>query len=226
MAETAAKRPRRRRWLIALLALLVIAGVVAAMLHRYSRPERITALLVEQARDQLGLELSLGGKAGYALSPRLEAVLPQPELKVQGKLLLRAVSLGASVPWHTLWSDRYEIERVELVQPQLDLDVLRSWLASRPTSSAATPDVRFVLRIADGTIVSSGKPIAKGVDVQLGNSNDLAAWLATFETKAGATTLLPPLGGKVEAAALQLGDTRLEGVRIELRDDAPAAKKP
>ena len=227
MADTATRPPRRRRrWLIALLVLLVGAGVVAVLAHRYSRPERITALLVEQARSQFGLELTLGGAAGYALRPRLEALLPQPQVKVQGKLLLSAASLGASVPWHSLWGERYEIERIELVQPRLDLGVLRSWLESRPPSSAATPDLRFRLRITDGTITSAGQPIAEGVDLQLANSDDLAAWLAAFDAKRGTAPLLPPLGGEIKAAALQYGDTRLQGVRIELRDDAPAAKDP
>ena len=206
--------------------MLIGAAVVAALAHRYSRPERITALLIEQARSQLGLELTLGGTAGYALRPRLEAVLPQPRVKVQGKLLLSAASLGASVPWRSLWGERYEIERIELVQPRLDLDVLRGWLASRPPSSAATPDLRFWLRIADGTIMSAGQPIASGVDLQLANSDDLAAWLAAFEAKAGTAPLLPPLGGEIKAAALQFGDTQLQDVRIELRDDASAANNP
>jgi hypothetical protein len=223
MPDTAPKPARRkRRWPIALLALALLAGVAALLLHHYSRPDRLTALLVGQARSQLGLELSVGERPGYSLRPHLQAVLPQLQLKANGQVLLSAQALGATVPWHTLWADRYEIERIELIRPLLDLDVLREWLASRPTSDAATPDVRFALHVEDATLMSAGKPLAEGVNLRFSNGDDLSAWLAKFDA-AGSTSLLPPLTGSADAAAIQFGDTRLEDVHVEVRDDAPPA---
>ena len=80
MAEQAPQRPRRRRWPRVLLALLVLGVIGAFAVHHYTRPQRLTALLIEQVRDQLGAELTLGGDAGYTLVPGLHAELPQPML--------------------------------------------------------------------------------------------------------------------------------------------------
>jgi hypothetical protein len=224
MADTAPKPARRRgRWPIALLALALFSGVAALLLHHYSRPDKLTALLVGQAHSQLGLELSFGERPGYSLRPHLQAVLPQPQLKANGQVLLSAQALSATVPWRTLWADRYEIEHIEVIHPLLDLDVLREWLASRPASEAAMPDVRFALHVEDATLLSAGKPLAEGVNLQFSSGDDLSAWLAKFDA-AGSAPLLPPLTGSADAAAIQFGDTRLEDVHIELRDDDSPAR--
>jgi len=223
MAEQAPQRPRRRRWPRVLLALLVLGVIGAFAVHHYTRPQRLTALLIEQVRDQLGAELTLGSDAGYTLVPGLRAELPQPMLKAQGNVLLRADALRAKVPWRTLWADAYEIERIELVRPVFDLDALRAWLAARPKSTATPPDVRFALRVEHGSVVAAGKPVAEDITLDLANRADLAAWLARFDPHS-ADALLPPVAGSVEAKAIQIGDTRLEDVHVEIRDDDKPAR--
>ena len=213
------QKPRRRRWPRVLFALLLLGIVGAFALHRYTRPQRLTTLLVEQVRDQFGAELTLGGDAGYTLVPGLRAELPQPVLQVQGKVVLRADALRAAVPWRTLWADAYEIERMELVRPVLDLDALRAWLAARPPSSTAPPDVRFSVRVEHGSVIAGGKAVAEDVTLDLANSADVAAWLARFDPQS-ANGLLPPVTGNFDAKAIRIGTTRLEGVRAEIRDDA------
>lgn len=220
MAEKPAAQPRRRRrWLRLLLVLLALAIIGASLVHRYTRPQRITAMLVERVRSELGAELRLGGDGGYALLPGLRAVLPQPELVAGGARVLRADALRVAMPWHSLWSSRLEIGRIDLVRPVLDLDALRSWLAARPPSPAAAPDVRFALHVEDGRVLQGGQPVAEGVTVDLANRADLAAWLHAWD--AGQPDLVPPLAGTVRIDSAQVGGTRIEGLKVELRDDAP-----
>lgn len=218
MADQAPQRPRRRRWPRVLFALLALGVIGAFAMHHYTRPQHLTTLLVEQVRDQLGAELTLGGDAGYTLVPGLRAELPQPVLQAQGRVLLRADALRAAVPWRTLWADAYEIERIELERPVLDLDALQAWLDARPPSSSAPPDVRFSVRIEHGSVIAGGKAVAEDVTLDLANSTDLAAWLARFDPQS-ANGLLPPITGSLDAKAIRIGTARLEGVHAEIRDD-------
>src|SRR5690606_16589272 len=146
MAEAAANVRRRRRRVVYVLFAAGALGLAAALaVHHYSRPQRLAELLVSLTREQLGADLVLGGEAGFALVPRLQALLPGPQLVAGGRTLLRADAIAARVPWRTLWADAFEIERVELLRPVLDLGALRAWLGSRPSSDAAMPDVRIAL---------------------------------------------------------------------------------
>ena len=221
------KAKHSRRWLFALLALLPLGGGAAFALRHYTRPDKLTALLVEQARSALGADLTTEGAASFGFVPKLSVTMPHPVLKARGAniTLMSADALRAVVPWHTLWADRYDIERIALVKPNLDLDALRTWLAARPASGAAPPDVRFALHVEDGTITSAGKPVAQGVNMELASGGDLAAWLATIGSAAAATPLIPPLDGSADTAALQMGGTRLEHVHIEVQGD-DATPKP
>lgn len=223
MAETpSARRLRRPRLVRVLFVLLALGAVAAVLVHRYTRPRRITAMLVERVRSDLGAELRLGGDAGYAFMPGLRAVLPQPELVAGGARVLRADSLRAALPWHTLWSSRLEIEKIELVRPVLDLDALHAWLAAMPPSQASVPDVRFALHVESGSVLRAGKPVAEGVTMDLANRDDLAAWLRHWDIAGDA--LLPPVSGSVHVDAAQIGDTRIEGLHVEVRDDTAPAK--
>ena len=134
MVEAHASGRRRRRWLVALLALAALVLVAAIVVHRYSRPQRLADLLVDQVRAQIGAELQLGGEAGFQLTPRLRAVLPGPRLVAGGRVILQADAIAASVPWRTLWADHLEGEQVELQRPRLDLDALRASDAGRVAS--------------------------------------------------------------------------------------------
>src|SRR6478752_4540760 len=83
MTEQKPQRPRRRRWPRVLLALLLIGAIGAVVVHHYTRPKRLTTFLIDEVREQLGAELTLGGDAGYTLVPGLRAELPQPVLKAR-----------------------------------------------------------------------------------------------------------------------------------------------
>lgn len=222
MAETEAKPRWRRRWRrivsVLLLALALLTGVAALALHRYTRPQRLTALLIEQARSQFGLDLAVGGAAGFDFLPKLQLLLPKPTLKsADGSVLLQAESIGVAVPWHTVWGERVEIERLRIEKPRLDLDVLSRWLAARP-AGGATPDVRFDIEVLDGSLLASAKPLVEGLNLHFANSGDLAVWFA--RTREANASLLPPLVGEVRAGSVQIGATRIEGLRVEARDDA------
>lgn len=216
MPEAAAPFPRRRRWRALLVLLALIASTALAVRH-VLHPRNLTAMLADRVRSALGAELHLGGEAGYAFLPSLRAVLPKPALVVAGTTLVRADALRVAVPWRTLWSDRVDIERVELVRPVLDLDALRTWLAQRPASSAPPPDVRVSIRIEDGTLLQGGRPVAEGVTLDLASRADVAAWLAHWN--GAPETLLPPVSGSAEARELRIGGVHVEGLRIDVHDD-------
>ena len=226
MVEPEVKRTlRSRRWLIAMLSLLLIVGCGAIVLRHFMQPEKLTALLIDKTRDVLGTDLAIRGVASLSFTPNLHLVLPHPALRAHGAsaAFLDAESLDVVAPWRTLWADRYDIERIDLVKPMLDLDAFSAWFAARPPSTGAPPDVRFSLRVTDATIASDGKPIAQGVNMTFASAGDLAAWLAKMDTKSGSTLLIPPLNGTAAASSIQFGATHLDDVRVDIRDeDAPA----
>ena len=221
MPEPAPPRARRRRWPYALLVLALLAGGTALLLRHYTRPTALNALLVAQTRSLLGAELSLGADARYGFVPKLRVMLPQPALRASATTppFVSTDALEAVLPWRNLWSDRYEIERIDLIRPVLDLDAFAAWLAALPPSQAAPPDVRFALRIEDGQVMKHGQPLARGVSLRFASAGDLAAWLAQWRTRPDAATLLPPLAGSAEAVEIRIGEVRLEGVQVEVRDD-------
>jgi len=214
---------RRRRWPI-VLAIVVVLFVIGALIARhFTRPETLTAMLIDNARSQLGAELGLSETGRFGFLPKLHLTLAHPTLRQtpQTGAFLSADSADVVVPWSILWSDRYEIHRVELVKPRLDLDALDAWLASRP-SSPTPPDVRFSLRATDATLILGGKRIAERVNLDFASTGDLIGWLNA--QRSSTSVLLPPLSGTAEAKSMTIGDTTLENVRIESReDDAKAA---
>jgi hypothetical protein len=226
MPTTKPRKPRRR-WRIVLAFLLILVVAVVLALRHYSRAEQLTALIVDQARGALGAELSVGGAAHYDFWPTLHLVLPAPSLKSPDEVaFVKADSLEVIVPWHILWADRYDIQRIDVIRPVLDLDALSAWLATRPASTTPLPDVRFSLHLVDGKATASGKVIAQGLNMDFVNSGDVAAWLARVLAQPDAGALVPPLNGSADAAILQIGTTRLEGVHLDVRDDAtPPAKR-
>ena len=217
-------RRRRRRWIALAIAIGVLA-VGALIVRHMLRPEAMTAVLVGNARSQLGAELALSESGRFGFVPDLHLVLAKPSLKQtpQSTAFLSADSADVVMPWAVLWSDRYDIQRIELVRPRLDLDALNAWLASRPASGAA-PDVRFALRATDAIVTAGGKTIAEHVDLDFASSDDIVGWLTHQRESAKASTLLPPLSGTVQAKTVDWGDTHLEGVRIESSEDDAAAK--
>ncbi len=216
-ADIPAKPRRRRRWLFALLALAVLGGTGALVLRYYMQPARLTALLVQQAQTRLGVELALEGNAGFGFLPRLHLHLPKPRTRSGDEVLLTADAIDVRVPWSSLSGQRIEIEHLDIVRPRVELDALSRWLARRPPSDAATPDVRFALTLRDGTLLADGKPVAEGIHLDFANSDDLAAWFARLARTS--TRVLPPATGKGSIDRIQIGTTRIEGLKLDLRDD-------
>jgi hypothetical protein len=228
MPEDGPARPRRRRlWLALGASVLLLAAVAALALRHYLQPERLLAWLGQQARSTLGAELTSHGEAHFGFMPKLHLRLPGAELKMPaGARFLGAESVDVRVPWRNVWAERYEIERIDLQKPVLDLDAFSAWLASRPPSEARAPDVRFALHIADGTVMQGGKPVAEGVNAELANGDDLAAWLEAVRANPAAARL-PPLLGRAQLSTLRVGDSVLEGVQIEAGESKtpPPAKQ-
>jgi len=221
---TGEPRPRRR-WRIALAVVALLCVVAAFALNRLLQPERVTALLASQARS-VGLDLQVDGAAHYRFLPRIEAVLPTTRIGADGNTpLLAAQSIRARMPWHSLWSGQLVIDDLSIESPVLDLDALRAWLAARPATNAPAPDVRFNIRINDAKIVSGGQTIAEGVTATLANQSDIAAWLGRWSPATPAAQLAPPLSGTLDARSLHIGETRVEGLHVEI-DDGNARKKP
>jgi hypothetical protein len=227
MPESKTKPPRRfRRWRIVLFVFVVLVAVAAIALRWFTRTDHLTALLVDKTHSALGAELALDGRAHYELWPKLHLVLPHPSLKSASIAFVAADSLEVTVPWRTLWADRYDIEHIALIKPTLDLDALSAWSSAQAPSTTPPPDVRFSLHIDDGTVIAGGKPIAQGVNLDFASAGDASAWLTQMRAQPGAGALIPPLNGSADAAVVQIGSTRLEGVHVDVRDDdaKPAAK--
>lgn len=211
-----ARPRRRRRWLFALLALALLGGAGALVLWHYMQPARLTALLVQQAQARLGVELALEGDADFGFLPRLHLHLPKPRLRAGDGILLAADTIDVRVPWSSLNGQRIEIEHLDIVRPRVELDALSRWLAGRPPSDAATPDLRFALTLRDGTLLADGKPVAEGIHLQFTNTDDLAVWFARLARTS--TSVLPPAVGTGSIDRLQIGTTRIEGLKLDLRD--------
>lgn len=221
---TGAQRPRRR-WRIALAVFVLFCAMAALILNRMLQPERVTAMLASQAHS-VGLDLHVDGAAHYRFLPRIEAVLPASRIVADGKTpLLGAQAIRARIPWHSLWSGPLVIDDLAIESPVLDLDALRAWLAARPATNAPTPDVRFSLRIDNAKIVSGDRTIAEGVSATLANQSDVAAWLARWSPTTPAVQLVPPLSGTLDARSIRIGETRAEGLHVEI-DDGNVRKKP
>jgi hypothetical protein len=211
-----AARSATRRWpyVIALLLVLVVAGSFAV--REFVRPEKLTAMLVGEVRTRLGASLELGGNARFGVWPSLHVELPQAALRNPAATapFLATESIDVVVPWRSLWGDALEIERIELDAPRLDLEALDAWLAARPAGGdMAGFSVRIVA--TDGSLARGAATLASGIDIDLASAGDLAAWLASDEGDPK-RTLIPPLAGSIEAAEVQLGETRLRGVRIDI----------
>ncbi|MBX3690227.1 hypothetical protein [Dokdonella sp.] len=221
MAEA---KPRRRRWPVVLALLLVIGALGLFALSRLLRPDRVSALLTEQARG-MGLELAIGNAAQYRFVPQLEIVLPASRLRISGHAtpLLSIGALRARAPWRSLLGGPVRIDELVIEKAVLDLDELRLWRASRPTNKAAMPDLRMQLRVIDARVQAGDQLISDGIDADLGSAQDLSAWLARWSPAQPSAELLPPLTGTLEARSIDYGKTHIEGLQVELGDE-PANK--
>lgn len=146
------------RWLLALLAaLLALAGA----LHWASRPQRVTAAVLDGVGAALGLEITASGISEYRLrgEPRLvvrDLVARQPGAS---DALLRAGRLDIALPWSTLRAagDVLEATRLEIDDAVLDLRALRRWQATRsPSDETRIPTLTRGLAVKRGTVIDDG----------------------------------------------------------------------
>ena len=98
----------RRRLKIAVVLLFLLGLGLYAAVRYLARPERVAALLTEQARDRLGLALSFQGEPRYRLWPQLRLQLQQAQLALPGDAspLLALQQLDVSLPWSSLRDSR------------------------------------------------------------------------------------------------------------------------
>lgn len=208
---------RWRRWLkIAVLLLLLLGlGLIAAV--RYlAQPERVAALLAEQARDRLGLALSFQGEARYRLWPQLHLQLQQAQLALPGdsKPLLALQQLDVSLPWSSLRDSRLVIEQLRLQQPQLDLQALQRWL-DQP-SEAALPDLSLHLLVNAGEIRRGEAVLAQGLEFDGAiDLRRLQQWWTDVAAAGAEASALPPLPGTLQLKRLELDGVVIEGLRID-----------
>lgn len=221
--EPGSNRLKRQRWpfVLVAIALLLVAGALA--IRQFVRPEKLTALLVNEVHTRLGAQLELGGDVRFGFWPGLRVELPNAVLrgKPADQPFLTTKSIEVAIPWRSLWADTLVIEKVELDAPKLDLDALNEWLKTLPETHGSA-DFRVAVDAHDGQLVRGTTRIADGVDLEFAGGSALSAWLAQFGANATtpATALIPPLIGSMQAKEMRVGDTHLKDVRIEIDNGA------
>lgn len=198
-------------------AVLLVLGLVAVLaLRRLAEPERVAAVLAQQARERLGLDLSFAPPARYSLWPRLRLELDAARFALPGENtpLLALDRLDVSLPWSSLRDSRLVIEELRLEKPQLDLAALQRWLAA--ADSAAPPDLRVHLEVNDATVRRDGKPLLRDIDFAGDiDAPQLQRWWAALVAATPDARAVPPLAGKAQIGTIELDGVRLDGVQIE-----------
>lgn len=150
-----ADAPRKRRWPFYLAVLAALLAFGAWWVDRQLEPTRLTATVLARAGAALGLELTIDGTPEYAPRPEPRLVLPKLTVRQPGAAapLLTAARAEISLPWDTLTGGgSLVITRVALDNPQLDLDALLAWQASRPPAEGEFPTLTRGASIRGGTL--------------------------------------------------------------------------
>jgi hypothetical protein len=201
---------------IAIVLLAFVAGALLVLRH-YAEPERVAALLAEQTRARLGLDLVFAAPARYSLWPRLRLELDDARFALPGERepLLALERLDVSLPWSSLFDSRLVIEELQLTKPRLELLALQRWLDGSDDTAAA-PDLRLHLSIDDATLLRGGKPFARDIDFAGDvDTQQLQRWWHELVQAGPNASALPPLPGAAQIGTIELDGARLEGVRIE-----------
>lgn len=215
-----ALRTRKRVILFVLFALLAI---IAFAIYRYSQPQRLSALLVDQLQSRYGLQLAMPNAARIDFSPGVSIKLDHPVVTAAAGSppLLTADGVNIALPWSTLFGDEPVIDRIALQQPRIDIDAIQAWLATQTSDGGPTVVPAFDLSLHDGTVVRSGQALATGVNASLQGSAQLGAWIDEWANAGGPASPIPPLNGTLDATRINMGETTLDGVRLRIGDDAP-----
>jgi hypothetical protein len=173
VSQAAAATPpaRRRRWPRWLLIACIVVFVVALIALRVVlQPERATRLILSSLGNTLGLEITARGRPELQLRGTPTLVVRDVTAMQRGARtpLLRAERILLSLPWSTIRNRGrdFDLVRIELDAPVLDLPALQRWLATRPPSETKIPVLRRGLAIARGRIDSDGWRI-DGIDLSL-----------------------------------------------------------
>ncbi len=208
---------RKSRALKIAVALLALSAGAFLLLRHYAEPGRVAALLAEQTRSRLGLDLAFTGPARYALWPRLRLELDEARFALPGETapLLAVERVDVSLPWSSLFDSRLVIEELLLTRPQLELDALQRWLAAGD-DTAAVPDLSLHLRIDGAVLTRGGKPFARGIDFAGDmDAQRLQRWWYELVQAAPNASALPPLPGSAQIETIELDGVRLDGIRVE-----------
>ena len=94
---------RAKRWLVASAAAVLLLALVV---YWATRPTQVSALVLSEIGDALGLEISAGGASEYSLENGPRLVLRDVVARAPGaaRPLLRADRVEVSVPWSTVRS--------------------------------------------------------------------------------------------------------------------------
>jgi hypothetical protein len=169
--------------------------------NRQLEPQRLTAMVLDQAGKSLQLDLRFEGTPEYALKPEPRLLIPNFSARsTDGRQFLSAKRAEISLPWSTITGDEPVITRIELEQMVLDLPGARHWLAMRPKEPFKLPTLTEGLRITDGTITDAGYAINKLAlelpHLKTGESADISArgtftqesTILDFDVELGAAT--------------------------------------
>jgi hypothetical protein len=159
---------RRRKITLWVIAALVLTA--APLLRWLSRPEFVTAAILDQASKALGLEITATGVGEYRLRGAPQLIVRQVTAREPGAStpLLTAERIFISVPWSTLRARGSDLiaNRLELDAPVLDMAAFQRWQAKRPPSEAPIPTLSRGIGIVRGQIVGSDWKI-EALDAEL-----------------------------------------------------------
>lgn len=196
-----AARRFRRRWLWLLLPLGLLAGFF--LLRALLQPERVTAFLLRQAEQATGLSLALSQPADIGIWPDLHLELIDLTATAPGAAspLLTVRRVEVALPWSALRAQTLQLERLSLIEPQLDLAALQAWLAadddSGPPAPLRLPQFDAAFGIENGTVNADGWSL-----------QELSIGLPALQ--GGAPTTLAASGSYVTADAAHGFDLRIE----------------
>ena len=148
---------RRRK--IALLAIAALILIAALLLRWLSRPDVVTAAILDQTGKALGLEITATGVGEYRLRGTPQLIVRNVTAREPGAKtpLLTAERIFISVPWSTLRARGSDLtaRRLELDAPILDMAAFQRWQAKRPSTETRIPTLFRGIGIARGQIVGS-----------------------------------------------------------------------
>ncbi len=172
-SASVAPSPKRRgrRWLIALITLIVLFAIGSLLVRWLLQPEQLTPILLHQAGKALNLEITATELADVRLRGQPQLILRGIVAREHGAKtpIFKTDRMLLSLPWSTLRSRGKDltIRRVELDAPVLDVPALQAWLAQRPPSETSNiPTLTAGLAITNGRIDNDDWAIDK-ISVQL-----------------------------------------------------------